>query len=42
MATAAFYTLGCKVNQTETAALEELYSVVVIAWSVLKSMPMFM
>ncbi|NLM52470.1 MAG: tRNA (N(6)-L-threonylcarbamoyladenosine(37)-C(2))-methylthiotransferase MtaB [Firmicutes bacterium] len=24
MATAAFYTLGCKVNQTETAALEEL------------------
>ncbi|NLP36524.1 MAG: tRNA (N(6)-L-threonylcarbamoyladenosine(37)-C(2))-methylthiotransferase MtaB [Firmicutes bacterium] len=24
MATAAFYTLGCKVNQTETAALQEL------------------
>ena len=24
MATAAFYTLGCKVNQTETAALQQL------------------
>ena len=26
MATAAFYTLGCKVNQTETAALQKLFA----------------